>query len=648
MTKHTNYLSAKKIRIVEEKLLELFSQGKIYGTTHTSIGQELISVELFKYVNEKDYVFSNHRCHGHYIAYGGELYPFFAEVMGKRTGLCGGRGGSQHIHYKNFFSNGIQGGIVGNATGIALGLKHQKKDGKVIVFLGDGTFGEGLIYESFNFASVNKLKILFVVENNHYAMSTNFENSLKGSFSKKGEAFDIKTFSSSTHDLEHLEKTTKSVFDYINDFSEPIMYIIDTYRLSPHSKGDDTRSKEELDYWAKKDYINKYEIKNVGIESCEEILEFKKELNEIINKVESDQSAIRIVENQKYNNFVNDEMLLRDTKINLENINSGLDLLINNFDAILLGEDLSDPYGGAFKVTKNLSSKYPSNIINTSISEAGIVSWATGASLIGVPTVAEIMFGDFLTLAADQLINHAAKYHWLYNGAVNLKMIVRTPMGGGRGYGATHSQSLEKLFIGIPGLKVIASNSIIDNEKIFKRIFENENSPVLFIENKKLYGQKMLVRNENRVDDFHFKISDELYPSILLSYDQDFSFDCILVTYSETVQKALNVSKKMMYEEELNIGVIVLSQISPILYSDNLIEFLDLSSKIIFIEESFENGNYGDYFVSSYLRKCKHPNNKIVTNISSKLSNIPIDRDFEEFILISEEDIIAKIKELIN
>lgn len=160
---------------------------------------------------------------------------------------------------------------------------------------------------------------------------------------------------------------------------------------------------------------------------------------------------------------------------------------------LLLGEDVLDPYGGAFKVARGLSTAFPDRVLTTPISEAGIVGVATGMALRGLRPVVEIMFGDFVTLIADQMINHAAKFRWMYGDGlethtpVRVPLVVRTPMGGRRGYGPTHSQTLEKLFLGIPGLRVIAPNNFGDpGELLYHTILETED-PVLFVENKLLY-----------------------------------------------------------------------------------------------------------------------------------------------------------------
>ncbi len=147
----------------------------------------------------------------------------------------------------------------------------------------------------------------------------------------------------------------------------------------------------------------------------------------------------------------------------LESLRQGLhSILADNPRAVVLGEDILDPYGGAFKVTQGLSTRFPDRVFTTPISEAAIVGVSVGLALRGFHPIAEIMFGDFLTLAADQLINHAAKYPAMYNGQVTTQLVVRTPMGGGRGYGPTHSQSIERLFFGIPHLRLVAPSHIHD------------------------------------------------------------------------------------------------------------------------------------------------------------------------------------------
>lgn len=234
-------------------MLALFSEGLLYGTVHTYIGQEANAVGLITNMVSSDVIFSNHRCHGHYIAFTGDVEGLMAELMGKATGICGGRGGSQHICHKNFFSNGIQGGIVPVATGIAFAEKKRDSDAVVTVFLGDGTLGQGVVYETMNIAALWKIPILFVVENNLYAQTTPISLHLSGKIIDRAKAFNIEAMELSTNDVLKIAAETKPILDFVRLNKLPYFLVLNTYRLAPHSKGDDFRSRGEIDSWKKKD-----------------------------------------------------------------------------------------------------------------------------------------------------------------------------------------------------------------------------------------------------------------------------------------------------------------------------------------------------------------------------------------------------------
>jgi TPP-dependent pyruvate/acetoin dehydrogenase alpha subunit len=236
------------IRRFEESLLDLFSQGKLVGTTHTYIGQEANGVGIIDHLErERDVVFSNHRCHGHYLAFTDDAFGLLCEVMGKAPGVCGGKGGSQHLCKGNFYSNGVLGSIVPVATGIALAEKKKGTGAVSTVFLGDGTLGEGVTYESLNMASLWKLPLLFVVENNHYAQSTPVELELAGSISARAAAFGIETEELATTDVEVIHEAAGRAVARIRETGEPVFLVLDTYRFSPHSKGDDNRDPAEIE-----------------------------------------------------------------------------------------------------------------------------------------------------------------------------------------------------------------------------------------------------------------------------------------------------------------------------------------------------------------------------------------------------------------
>lgn len=234
------------IRRFEETVLNEFPRGRFYGTTHTYIGQEADAVGVLSHILPNDIVVSNHRCHGHFLAYGGGMRTLFAELMGKATGVCGGRGGSQHLHWQNFYSNGILGGTIPIATGMALAEKYKGTNAIAIVFLGDGTLGEGVTYESLNMASLWGAPILFVVENNRIAQTTPIELSLAGDIVERFTAFGIPSHQLQTSDVLDILPVAEELFVEIRKKSVPRALILNTNRFGPHSKDDDARDPEAI------------------------------------------------------------------------------------------------------------------------------------------------------------------------------------------------------------------------------------------------------------------------------------------------------------------------------------------------------------------------------------------------------------------
>jgi TPP-dependent pyruvate/acetoin dehydrogenase alpha subunit len=235
-----------RIRFFEDTVLANFQKGVFFGTTHTYLGQEANAVGLLSCLAENDIVFSNHRCHGHFLAYGGDSRALFAELMGRSTGVCAGRGGSQHLHWRNFYSNGVQGGIVPVAVGMALAEKLKNSGAITVAFLGDGTLGEGVIYEAFNLASLWQVPILFVLENNHIAQTTPVELGVAGDILARFKAFGITGEELDSSDVLAVQSVATRMLAEVRQQAAPRALLIHTARFGPHSKGDDTRDEQIL------------------------------------------------------------------------------------------------------------------------------------------------------------------------------------------------------------------------------------------------------------------------------------------------------------------------------------------------------------------------------------------------------------------
>ena len=249
----TLYEKMLTIRLFEEGVLKLFEEGKLFGTTHAYIGQEANAAGIISNLNKSDIVVSNHRCHGHYLAHKNNPYALLCEMMGKKDGLCAGRGGSQHICDNGFFSNGVQGGIMPLAAGLALSEKYNNTKNIVTVFIGDGTLGEGTVYEILNIVSKWELPLFIIVENNRYAQSTKIEQSLAGKISDRFKAFDIDYEEIDTFDVAEVNNKSFGLINEVRKIKSPKCLIINTYRFASHSKSDDGRSQKEVNKWKAKD-----------------------------------------------------------------------------------------------------------------------------------------------------------------------------------------------------------------------------------------------------------------------------------------------------------------------------------------------------------------------------------------------------------
>jgi TPP-dependent pyruvate/acetoin dehydrogenase alpha subunit len=227
-------------------VLENFSRV-FFGTTHTYLGQEANAVGVLANLHPEDIVFSNHRCHGHFLAYGGEAQALFAELMGKASGVCGGRGGSQHLQWRNFYSNGVQGGIVPVATGMALAEKF-KASGLGRGLLGDGTcWGVAAWFmRRLTWRLCEARAKAYVVENNHIAQTTPIEKALAGSLLARFSAFGIPGCELDSSDVLEISAAAAVLLDEVRKQSAPRVLILHTCRFGPHSKGDDTRSSDEI------------------------------------------------------------------------------------------------------------------------------------------------------------------------------------------------------------------------------------------------------------------------------------------------------------------------------------------------------------------------------------------------------------------
>jgi len=636
---HRNIKEALRIRKVEEKFLELFSQGKLNGTVHTCVGQEFSAIAFAGQLKKKDFIFSNHRCHGHYLAFTGDMRGLLAELLGKASGVSGGIGSSQHLCNKNFYSNGVQGGIVPVAAGYALANKLKKNDAIGIVFIGDGTLGEGVLYETMNIISKWEIPLMIVCENNFYAQSTHQSINLAGDIAARAEAFHIKTFKGNTWEPDKLIQDAQKAIDFVRDQKKPLFFLVDTYRLNAHSKGDDDRDAVELQEFREKDFLNIFSHTSESYHTAY-VNAINKEIDGMVEEIlrEQDMPIDGYYEKQETSSSRDWQTISPINKRQVELLNIFFQNKICNDDrAVFLGEDILSPYGGAFKITKELSVLRPEKVFSTPISEAAITGISNGLALNGFKPVTEIMFGDFVTLAFDQIVNHASKFHHMFNKKVNCPVVIRTPMGARRGYGPTHSQTLDKFLVGIDNVKTVSLNTFFDPAILYESIFREEH-PVLVIENKTDYGKKIL---SHQLKNFVYERNDDAYPVVKIRPAVSMP-DITLVAYGGMADITAASLDQIFLETDFKPELIIPSLISS-LPVDIIAASVMQTKRLVVIEEGSAFAGIGSELVASVI---EHADIKVqVKRIAAFPVPIPAVKSLENTVLPDAQRIIREIKE---
>lgn len=643
--------TALTIRMVEQRLLKLFSEGKLFGTVHTCIGQEFVGVSVSRCLTDRDTIFSNHRGHGHFLSYRTDILGLIGEIMGKSCGVCGGRGGSQHTQIDGFYSNGIQGGIAPCATGQALAHKLRGTGGIAVVYIGDGTLGQGALYESLNIASKWDLPVLFVNENNLFAQSTSQAQTLAGDINARAEAFGIRTWHSDTWDWPRLLENMKACIDQVRASGRPAWHRVDTFRLMAHSKGDDNRPEDYVAPFREKDPLN------VLMKRYADDPRWKAMEAQIAQQIEQAVAAadaapwgdVRMDEHkpgaareyhwQRRPGGFEKEKGVAAVRKGLEH---GLETYPN---LVLIGEDIESPYGGAFKATMGLSTRWPDRVRNTPISEHAISGIGNGLALSGMIPVVEVMFGDFMTLCMDQWVNHAAKFRFMFNDKVRVPLVIRTPMGGKRGYAATHSQSIEKHFVGLPDTQVLILNHRYSPTLLYRDLFATIDRPTLVVENKILYGQNV---NPDPPPGFDLIFTNERFPTARLKPDlpDDAPPDLTIVALGGVAVDAEEAVIRLFNDDDLVCDLFMPTRLYP--FDISVIEpSLRRSRRLLVVEEGQGFVSMSSEIIAQACERLGHLG-LCARRVCATPNPIPAARPLEQHCLPGPNHIVAKALEVVR
>lgn len=558
------------MRKFDENVDALYGEGKIAGTTHLYIGQEAIASGVCAHLTDGDVITSTHRGHGHSLATGGDIHAMYAEILGRSTGCCGGYGGSMHVadpSKGNLGANGIVGAGVPIATGAALHFKRSGSKRTAVAFMGDGALNEGCVHEALNLAAIWALPAIFVIENNGYGLSSHVSKmyAIKD-LAERAVAYGMASEIVDGQDVLAVDAAARRAFDRARSGGGPTLLEMKTYRFRGHSKNDPGRyrTRDEIARWRARDPIvliaSRLKERGYDPARLKDIeADIERSVTAAIGQAEQDplpepgDISRNVYRGSGSDSEAdNDEAGPTQAMSYSEAIRWAIgDTLRENASSFLIGEDVG-AYGGSFGVTRGLFDLFGGErIYDAPISEAAIVGVGVGAAMVGGRPIVEIQFSDFLTNAMDAIVNQAAKVHFMSGGKMNVPLVIRTPMGGGVGMGAQHSQSLEAWFYHVPGLKVVAPSTGDDARGLLLSAIEDGN-PVIFLEHKKLYAKRGPVSQSRQKIPFGKAVVRRA------------GADATVVTYSAMVEAALTAADALESKHGYRIEVIDLRTLVPL------------------------------------------------------------------------------------
>ena len=501
------YTTMVRIRRFDEKTAELFQAGLVKGTAHSYVGEEAVAAGACASLREGDYIVGTHRGHGHCIAKGARLDLMMAELMGRQDGYCRGLGGSMHIAALDLHILGCNGIVAAGlpiGTGAALAEKIRRTDHVVIAFFGDGGANQGVVHEAMNLAAVWALPIVFLCENNQYALSTASKRTTAGpSIAARAAGYDIPGARVDGNDVHAVFEAVSAAVARARRGEGPSLVEAVTYRWGGHSMRanlPDYRTKEEEREWMERDPIARLghhlvesrHVTPIRLKELEERVEV--ELDRAVEFAKaSPEPSVELMEASVYAPHVEvrEPAPTGGRELTMaEALNEALHgEMQRDARVFVMGEDVG-LIGGIFGVTRGLREKFGEDRVrDTPISEATFLGAGVGAAIAGLRPVVEIQIFDFVAMTMDQIVNQAAKFRYMLGGRPTVPLVIRGPQGGGIRLAAQHSQSLEAWFVHVPGLVVVAPSTPYDAKGLLAASIREDN-PVIFLEHKALYAVK--------------------------------------------------------------------------------------------------------------------------------------------------------------
>ncbi len=581
-----------RIRHFEEKCAELYAQEKIRGFLHLYIGEEAIAVGVMSALTPEDEIVATYREHGHALARGLSMGSILAEMYGRTNGCSRGRGGSMHLFDKErkfYGGNAIVGGGLPLAAGLAMANKKKQGSAVTVCFFGEGAVAEGEFHESLNLAALWGLPVLFICENNSYAMGTALALSeSETNIAKKAESYGIRSRQVDGMNVVEVEAATQEAIDYIRSNKQPCFLECQTYRFRGHSSFDGQlyRDKKEIAQWEAKGPVKRL------VQWLRDNNHFEEaELDPIENEIQLEiEEAIRFSENGELEPLADlckdvysptqeqplAEKSSSQTLTYREALRAGIEeALIKDERVFLMGEDVGR-YGGCYGVSKGLFDSFGADrIIDTPLCESGFVGVGIGAALGGMRPIVEVMTVNFSLLAMDQIVNTAATLRHMSGGQLNVPVVFRMACGAGKQLAAQHSHSWENLYAHIPGLKILSPATHTDARHMLGQALADPDPVILF-------EHVMLLNEEGEMED---KPAAPMTKALVRKEGSDLS----LISYGGSLKKALAAADQLA-AQGISAEVVDLRCLRP-LDKTTILQSVDKTHRAIIIDEGWYTGS---------------------------------------------------------
>jgi 2-oxoisovalerate dehydrogenase E1 component len=638
------------IRRFEERAADLFQQGVIVGTAHSCVGQEAIAVGAAGVMRPTDFLVGHHRSHGHLIAAGADLRGMMAEMFGKRTGYCKGLGGSMHIAALSLNilgCNGIVAAGLPHACGAALSARVRGTEQAAVAFFGDGAAGQGAAHEAMNLAATWALPVVFVCENNQFALSAGWrEQRAVEDLAERAEGYGMPGEIVDGNDVIAVEAAVARALVRARAGDGPTFLELKTFRRMQHSMRanlPDVRDPAVVEEWEARDPLPRFErlLRALGELDDERV-------DALLREVEDDvELAIRIAladEDADPADLTRAVFGPRrsypppaaETKRTLgfvAAVREALDLELDADPAVIvIGEDVGR-VGGLFRATEGLYERYGAERIrDTPLTESGFVGCGIGAALTGLRPVVELQFSDFAGVAFDQIMNQAAKLRFMMGGEPSVPLVIRMVSGAGVRLGAQHSQSLEALFAHIPGLVVAMPSNPYDAKGLLSAAIRGDD-PVIFLEQKLLFfGEEAPVPAE--------RYAIELGVGRVVREGTDVT----VVALGALVPHALRAAHQL---EDGGISVEVVDPRTLVpLDTDLIARSVAKTHRLVVAHEAVQFGGFGSEIAAHAAEHCFWDLDAPVKRVGAASHPIPYQKDLETATLPGPAEIVSAVRGL--